>query len=392
MHEETVVHETLWVGINLFQEGRWPEAVSYFDRVLTVRTRVPSYRLAAACLAAECHRGQGDFSRAEQYYQLAIDESETVTEKHHNDWYTHYRPRAQFGLITVLRRTLSDEHDRIAGLIAGARELFQTFASRDLPAQVCGVEGLYCRQLGDIPGSVRRIVQGIQSIDGLPPPYLFLSPEHLEALLALTYLCSDGSAVLASDTAARVFTRKCGPWSTAVAAATMLHIHFQQRAEEMAERTGRGRGRNDEVEGWFRTLNRAARQERDPLLLSEDLLLRVVRAVEAGDRGLAEAPLKELGASLDVAPLALVLLRGVEVGVLAPGIFGDDGWPAEVGAILERGIAALNELQGRLVTYRFPRAMADRCRAVLGGAVLPGAPLELWSSEPVRLLRCRAWP
>src|SRR4051794_19945360 len=113
------LRETLDEGMRLFHAGDRVLAIPALDAVLRNPVHVPSFRLAAAGLLAETYRGAGEFARAQQYYVLAMGESEAIPrdERPRNEWYAHYRPRVQLGLITALRRGLDDGHERMRQLM-----------------------------------------------------------------------------------------------------------------------------------------------------------------------------------------------------------------------------------------------------------------------------------
>lgn len=392
--DESALRETLMVGLRLFHAGHRQEAIPALKHVLASPLRVPSYRLTAAGLLAETHRGLGDFVTAEQFYRLSIDESEAVLpdERRGNEWYEHYRPRAQLGLVTVLRRTLSSDHERFRSLLRIARDEFASYPALDLMAQLNAVEGLYFRQLGDIEGAIERLKEGIEGIRDVDPPYLFLHPEHFEALLVLAYLCSPSATLMASRMARDVLKAERGPWSTAVAAAGLLHLRLRRIDTEQPANGIDKVADQKQIDELLEVLADNARFEGDPLLLTEEVMLCLACNIAGQKQHAAAKCVDRLAELWDDLPQPLVALRAVELGSLAAPMIAVDCFPPTAETLLERGRVALEKLRGQLASYGCEARLQDQWYAILRKQVAPTTSLACWNSEPLQHLRARIWP
>jgi tetratricopeptide (TPR) repeat protein len=373
------------LGVRFFQQGYRHDALPFLEQSLNHPLSRGYKHMEAAVLLAESYRGMGDFARARAYYEQALAMSRQNL--------SYYRIRAQFGLITVLRRTLSDDHDYVLRLIQEARGWAVEPRWSDLPAQVEVAEGLYCRQRGDTDEAADRLRRGMSLIEGKSRPFVLFHPEHIEAFLVLCYLCNPGSAARAARHAHQVLAAQGLPWSTAITAAALLRLRLMRIAAAMGdgERVSLAEAR-PEVMQLLEELDRGASREGDPFLLSEAKLLRTVWAVLSPDRDELLGLRAGLVATLDGAPPATVLLRAVELGALARDI-EHAGGPPEIDRDFARaGLTLLDAFRARLRSYGMSEEDVDTCRELIAGNGRRESPLGLWDSSAVRELRCRTWP
>lgn len=395
------VYEQLRSAMTMFTAGQREETIPFFESILNNPVADVTARIVAACLVGESFRCIGNFDKAQQYYELAIRESDTIPEtiQSINEYIRHYRPRAFCGLLTVYRRTLLDDHERIKSLVREIKSDFNIFPIEDLPAQVSLMEGLYLRQLGDIQGSLSCISEGLESIRSAAKSssyFLFLHPEHFEALLLVSHLCAPGNNFHVRKLSREILQANRGPWSLAVAAAAQLHLHLRQAADgEFSNFSANEFGQeNDKVSELIAKLQKNARFEKDPLLLTECAMLSLLWYLLTEDFGSARRELNTLKKILPGCALPMVLLRAVEIGALRrelelAGLIPDPG----VEDILSLGRNALTELAKPLESYDCSDVLLQSWKALLDGEPAgAGFLLDRWAGEELIALRCRVWP
>lgn len=395
------VQEQLRVAMSFFTNGYREEAMPFCEQILKNQAADASKRVVAHCLLGEIFRGKGDFGRAQQQYELAIRESDSIPESRQalDEFVRHYRPRAFCGLLTVYRRTLFDDHEKIRKLLTEIKSDFSLFAIEDLPAQVNLMEGLYLRQLGDVEVSIACISEGLESVRNASTPYfLFLHPEHFEALLLISHLCLPGNNVHVRKLSREILKATRGPWSLAFAAAAQLHLHFRQAANGEFTHFGSnefGQEREKAVE-LMTVFQKNARFENDPLLLTECSMLSLVWHLLVEDFSQARRELVRLKNWLADGSPPLVLLRAVELGSLRheleiAGLQSDSA----IEFMLELGRGAFAELSKPLRSYGCADESCRFWKSLLA-AEPPRRPngfiLEIWASNEITELRNRVWP
>lgn len=395
------VYEQLRSAITMFTAGYREDTIPFFESVLNNPAADAAARTVASCLLGETFRGTGNFGKAQQYYELAIRESDTIPEAMQglNEFVRHYRPRAFCGLLTVYRRTLFDDHEKIKSLIREIKSNFNLFPIEDLPAQASLMDGLYLRQLGDVPGSLACIAEGLEGIRVAAqsrPYFLFLHPEHFEALLLVSHLCAPGNNFHIRKLSREILKANRGPWSLAFAAAAQLHLHLRRAADgEFSNFSANEFGQeSDTVSELIAQMQKNARFENDPLLLTECAMLSLIWYMMTEDFGQARRELNTLKKILPACAQPTILLRAVETGALRrelelAGLLSDPG----VDDILGLGQNALAELAQPLVSYGCSDFLIQNWEATLGAAQAgAGFLLERWASEELTELRCRVWP
>lgn len=395
------VYEQLRSAMTMFTAGYREDTIPFFGSILNNLAADTSARIVAACLLGETFRCTGNFDKAQQYYELVIQESDTIPESMQriNEYICHYRPRAYCGLLTVFRRTLFDDHERIKILIQKIKTDFNIFQIEDLPAQVNLLEGLYLRQLGNVQSSIVCIEEGLESVSNAAKSlsyFLFLHPEHFEALLMVSHLCATGSNFHVRKLSKEILQANRGPWSLAFAAAAQLHLHLRRAADgEFSNFSANEFGQeSDTVSELIAKLQKNARFENDPLLLTECAMLSLIWYMMTEDFGQARRELNTLKKILPACAQPTILLRAVETGALRrelelAGLLSDPG----VDDILNLGQNALTELAQPLASYGCSDFLIQYWKATLGAAQAgAGFLLERWASEELTELRCRVWP
>ncbi len=366
----------------------------------------PLARLIAYCLRGEMRRGAEDFEAAERDYRAAIREGKALeaaggTE---SEWYCAYRPRAQLGLITALRRQLWPDVPEMTELIAEAREEFiplrdhPDWPVEDLDAQVDAVEGVLFRQLGTGEAAAERLTEAAAGIRRVSVPwFLFWHPEHVEAHRVLACVTTPGMGGQGRHFAELLLRRTdTDPWSRAAALAALLHAQLDDLTWEGADPDGvRAALKDRGLRGVPRLLERLAEEgaaSGDPTLATEGPLLRAAWGAAAGA---GAACLGQLGAlaEREVDP-NLALLRGVEAAVISERWLGGGARPPVVRELCDRGQDALEFIEERLLQYNYPPEHRDWCRALLeGGGRAAGNAYGLgWGEELLVGLRARLWP
>ena len=392
MIELNKLREILMIGLRFFHAGRRTESIMPCEQVLNYHLQYPTFRMVAACLLGETYRGLGDFVKAEQYYELSVSQSELIPQESRrgNEWYEHYRPRAQFGLITVMRRMLSDEHDEIKQTLKDTKQQYQDYPNADLLAQLNVVEGLYLRQLGEVESSIDSIQTGMDGIIEVAPPYLFLEPEHFEALLLLSYVPLPSYTLQALRLSKNIIKKEEGTWSSAVAYIGLLHLQYRRILSASYEITKKD---INEISGWFYKLNENAAFEKDPLLMSEIMILQVIWSVIINDGEGIEELTEELMDYLEEhATTQIWLLRSLEMSSIS-GLLAENNYCSvdKLEWLLSKGRESLSKLTPQLKSYRCQQKLLDYWSKLLAD-VYTNSSLHEWDSEPLRLLRLRLWP
>lgn len=387
--------------MTMFTVGHREDTIPFFEAILGNPVADATAKTIAACLLGETFRGMGNFGKAQQYYSLAIRESDTIPESMQalNEFIRHYRPRAFCGLLTVYRRTLFDDHEIIKSLLKEIKSDFSHFPIEDLPAQVSLMEGLYLRQLGNLSSSITCISEGLESVRVAASStsfFLFLNPEHFEALLLISHLCSQRNSFHVRKISQEILKAGHGPWSLAFAAAAQLHLHLRQAAnEEFTNFSSTEFGQESEkVSKLIADLQKNARFENDPLLLTECAMLSLIWYLLIEDFQKALHELDRLKKMLPDCSQPLVLLRSVELGALRwelelAGLIPDTA----LETVFEHGRKAYSELSKPLQTYGCSDELRQFWKGLLSAQQLGSEfLLDLWASEKVTELRSRVWP
>lgn len=384
----------------LFHAGDRARALGLFRELLpAVHGSDPDSAAGIACLIAETLRGQGDLPGAAFHYERALILGRRLdADERLEGMFSHYGPRAHLGLILVLRRQLSPDHERLRDLLASAPRDYAPLGNADLTSQLSLLEGLFERQLFQLPGAQALLEEAYRGVATHSPPFLFLHPDHMQALLAQACLLRPADAIRARSMATELMQRAdIGPWSRGVAAAVLLSLRFReqlaakppQRPAETIRRTPRAERR------LMSHLARSAKFENDPFLLSEWQTQRLARIHVAGADLTKSDAVQRLAEVLADAPAPLTLLRAVELGLLAA--LGGPAADRRAGGferVRERGRLALDGLQERLLAYDADESLQAQWRDWMeGGSELSGeAAATAWNSEDMMRLRAIAWP
>ncbi len=388
-------------AMQLFHNGDRGDAVEILNKLYPdafVKDRVTA--LVIACLLGESLRGAGDFKAAQRHYEdaLSVGEALPQTQQRFNGFIVHYRPRAQVGLIMALRRQLSPDLERIRGLIDGARNDFAAYAADDLLAQLALLEGLFERQLFQIGTAKSLLEEAYTGVCALDPPYLFLHPDQIEALLVQACLCSPFDRLFAEMRSQQILKRAdSGRWSRAVASAVLLQTRLDDAMEQAFSNVTGWKGDMDPLErpedlGMLEALEKGAQKENDPFLLTEHRVQCLGRSCvrRSGDRAWELA--SELATLLDRCPEPLILLRAVETSLLweLPGGLG----PCTlIDDIRQMGRECLDSLSLQLPAYGVHRDFSDAWAASLADASYSTEHLlECWKSKEMLRLRALSWP
>jgi hypothetical protein len=391
------VREALEHGMRLFHDGLRDTAMAPLTAVLRNPHGAPSFRLAAAGLLAETYRGRADFLLAEHYYRTALAEADAIPplQRPGNEWYLHYRPRCALGLITVLRRLVSSDHRTISAELRATRDLARHLAIEDLSWQLDAVDGVYRRQCGDLDGAASLLGDARQGLADLRG-FCFWYPEHVAALLLQVQLLTlsgrvmvrRGARVLLDDPSVR-------PWSRAVAAACHLHAQLDRmlgRGATAADFTAAASDFTPDGAGHLlEVLETSARDERDPLLDSEWLILRLAWCQATGQAGAVAETARELLAIATRAPPILGVLRACEAKVIVAQFSPTAHEDAAVTALARHGSQALRELRESIASYGYGTDTVATWARILD---IPGPWPDVagWLDGPLAALRCLAWP
>lgn len=298
----------------------------------------------------------------------------------------------------VLRRQLSPDLDRIRLLIDGARHDFADYGTNDLPAQLALLEGLFERQLFQIGTAKSLLKEAYTGVCALDPPYLFLHPDQIEALLVQACLCSPFDRLYAEIRSQEILRRAdSGRWSQAVASSVLLQMHLDDTiSQTFASEPGvdsivspLGCPEDREM---LQTLETAARLENDPFLLTEYQIQRLGRfsVVRASDMILRS--IEELMVLLSRCPAPLTLLRAVEASLLWE-LCGGLGASATIRDIRQMGYEVLDALSLRLPAYSVPQKLRDTWADSLAVSSYSTATIfHRWNSTEMHRLRALAWP
>jgi hypothetical protein len=384
-------------GMRLFHDGLRDAAMAPLATVLRHPHGTPSLRLAAAGLLAETYRGRADFLHAEHYYRTALAEADAIPahERPVNEWYLHYRPRCALGLITVLRRLISSDHRTITTELRVTRDLAGHLAIADLAWQLSAVDGVYRRQCGDLDGAASLLGQAHHGMTDLRG-FCFWYPEHVAALrLQVQLLTPSGHALVRRGARALLDDPSVRPWSRAVAAACYLHLQLDrmlERGASMAERIAAAADLSPDGAGHLlETLEIGARDERDPLIDSEWLILRLAWHQATGQTGSVGETARELLEIAAGGPPILGVLRACEARVIvaqrSPAIREDDA----VTALAQHGSQALRELRAPIASYGYDADTVAAWACILDTPG-PWPGVTGWLGGPLSPLRRLAWP
>jgi len=390
-------HEALMHGMRLFHDGLRDAAMAPLVAVLRNPHSTPSFRLAAAGLLAETYRGRADFLRAEHYYRTALAEADAIPlhERPGNEWYLHYRPRCALGLITVLRRLISSDHRTITAELRVTRDLARHLDIEDLAWQLSAVDGVYRRQCGDLDGAASLLDdarQGLADLHG----FCFWYPEHVAALLLqVQLLTASGRALVRRGARALLDDPSVRSWSRAVAAACHLHMQLDRmisRGATAADRAAAAAdGSPDGAGHLLEVLETSARGERDPLLDSEWLIVRLAWRLAAGQAGAVAETARELLEIATRVPPILGVLRACEVSVIVAQFSPAAREDAAVMALAQHASLALRELDASIASYGYDaNTVAAWARILDTPGPWPG--ITGWLDSPISLLRRLAWP
>lgn len=393
------LYQLLRIAMDFFTSGQRVEALPFIEQILSSPVIEPVARLTAACLAAETYRGLGKFDKAEHYYELSIAESEKLRpdQQTNNEFVQHYRPRAHLGLLTVYRRILHEDHSKIQELLKQVQHDFTRFNVPDLQGQVCLVEGLYLRQIGEIENAVDKINEGYEAIKDMAPPFLFLYPEHFEALQVLTHLCQSDGRIYASRLANKLYKGGRSSWSVAVAAISLLHLHFRRAADgQFSDFSASEFGdAHEKVADFMSRLSKNAKFEKDPFLISEWNMMECIwKMLTEEDHQNVIKEVDEVLGVLKDASEPLILLRAVEFGALRKELALCGALEhVKASGIFETGLQLLDSLKPALSAYGCDASFFQQVTQYLTGNK-PSNPyiLEEWSTETLQILRSRVWP
>jgi hypothetical protein len=395
----TRVYEQLRAAITLFTNGYREDTIQFFEAILKNPAADATVKTVASCLLGETFRGMGDFGKAQQHYELTIRESDTIPDAMQvlNEYVRHYRPRAFCGLLTVYRRTLFDDHEKIKSLINEIKSDFNLFPIEDLPAQVSLMEGLYLRQISEVPSSISCIAEGLDSVRKADTPYfLFLQPEHFEALLLISHLCESGNDFHVRKISREILKANRGPWSLAFAGAAQLHLHLRQAANGEftnfnSNEFGQESQKVNELIGVFQ---KNAQFENDPLLLTECAMLSLIWYLLVEDTQQARNELHKLKKLLPISSQPLILLRAVELGALRMELnLAGLMQGSDLDVVFDLGRKAFEVLSNPLKTYKCSEEQCQFWKGLLTNEAIDSRfVLETWASEEIRALRSRVWP
>lgn len=402
-HQEVAaLRERLWLGIRLFQagqDGQRERAVQHFLHVLAHPLRVPGFRLAAACLIAETFRGVERYSDAEQYYRLALEESESIPEDEQlqSDWWRHYRPRSQLGLFMAYRQLLSKEPAHMRAILADAMRRFSHVDNVDFSALLTALDGLLSRQCGDLDGAQDLLSQAVEAMAELSPPFLLLCPDHVEGLLAQSLLLLPSGQVQAGRIARGLLGRaNLTSWTAALARGVVLHGALAQTfaapsVAQVARRLLDGNGPLC-VDELLSEMESAAASERDPALMTENLGLRAAFLL-AAQREEAEATLQALLRLTRAQNPVIRLLRSLEIAAAWLLAVGNRPTLGALADLCTLGLEALTALMPGLTAFGLEEAEITTCRGWLRGPLGDSASIPCgWLDGTLGHLRARLWP
>jgi len=379
-------------GMRLFHDGQRALAVPILDGVLGMQNVQPAHAMAAAGLIAETYRGEADYQRAAQYYELCQSEGAKVParDRIRSEWYRHYHPRSVLGLAMVMRRSISSDHRALRRMLEELQREAPTLGAVDLPAQIDVVFALYERQRGDTAAAASRLARAVAALAKSSPPFTFLAPDHASALLCQTQALIPEARFSANRRAAQLAADALvHAWSKAVATAVQLHVMIHGAFRDGYGGQGVSASIGARIEQAIGVLVRCANEDGDPFLATEAGILRGAWAALRGAALEVEDALTAVGEVLDrlpCAPAALCVLRAAEA--------------ARLGEACPRGrtssaIARLNRLAQEHIV---PVAAAAKTYGVTLTLALDSRepatssfPLD-WLDGPLRALRMLAWP
>jgi len=388
------------IGFNLFNAGDREEAIPILKQVLDDPFKVPTYRMVSACMIGETFRGMGKFNDADDFYELSIYESDLrpVSSRKGNEWYEHYRPRATFGLITILRRNLSTNHELIKQLLNDARDQYQEYRNQDLMAQLNVVEGVYFRQLGDIDGSIHYINSGIENTLLMAPPYLFWHPEHFQAMLLLSYVSDPGYLLQGSRLAKRMISEERNPWSNAIALSATIKLFLSRifnNSNSTNPKDNINKKQFSNISNLFERLNENVLFEKDPFLTTEIITLEAIWNCIISNENRVFQEIEQLDEYMtENASDPIWLLRSVELaaikGILLKNINDE---PKEILVrIWKKGVNILHRYSDALKSYGCKDSLIKQLDSLLTNQTIEQNQFKNFDSESVRMLRLRLLP
>jgi hypothetical protein len=226
------------------------------------------------------------------------------------------------------------------------------------------------------------------------PPFLFLHPDHIHALLAQTFLLRPADATKAEEAALELIQGSdTGSWSQAVAASILLSLHFREALESSPHHAITPTAPHERR--LLRTLAEAAEFEQDPLLSTEYQIQRLSRIYVAGADLTRSTAVEKIALLLNDAPAPTVLLRSVELSILwALSTPTKASSNSAFSRVREQGMAVLVSLRERLSAYDADESLqswwqgwlesvsGDSCRTAAAS----------WVGEEMMRLRAIAWP
>lgn len=390
------LHQTLNRGMRLFHDGLREPAIPILASVLRDSDSLPEFRLAAAVLLAETHRGRADFATAEHYFRTALAEADAIPadRRTNNEWYLHYRPRCALGLITSLRRLLSSDHRTIATELRDTRDLARSLTIEDLTWQLAAVEGVYRRQRGDLDGAVDLLRDAHGALAELHG-FCFWYPEHVAAmLLQVQLLAPSGRPLVRRGARALLEDPSVRAWSRSVAAACCLHLQLDRMWERVTTAEVAAAVASDAPDGvghLLEILEHSARNERDPLIDSEWLILRMAWSSASGRAPDIARTADELLDIVTGTPPILGVLRACEARMIAARSTLSNREQAAIAALAKHASHALRELAPAIASYG-PGADTVAAWARILEPSAPGPDVVAWLDGPLSTLRCLAWP
>ncbi len=397
----TKVHEQLRSAMTMFTSGYRMDAIPFFVSTLDNPAADATARTVASCLLGETYRGIGDFDIAQQYYEVAIRESDTIPESMRslNEFVWHYRPRAFCGLLSVYRRILFIDHEKIKSTIKGLQSDRSHFQVEDLVAQASLMEGLYLRQLGKSQLAISSILEGLELIGEASHSidyFLFLHPEHFKSLLLLSYLCSPGYNYQVRILSREIQQGNHGPWSRAITAIAQLHLHFRHVANAQFSRIEADEFQKDyqKIAALIAELKKNASLEKDPFLLTECTMLSLIWHLLIEDNSKVIHEFSKLARSVPVCQKPLALLRIIEIASLQrefelAGLTLGTSYEN----MLELGQNVFTELHSNLGSYGCSDTLCQFWKSLMAlENPRSESLLNIWASDELNELRSRIWP
>jgi hypothetical protein len=382
----------------LFAQHNLAAVAQVAGKILNHQRSDAASRLCAATIHAELARENEQYEEAETLYSRAIEEGRGDIGGALEAFALHYHPRAYLGLITVLRRELCPDTDKISNLISGYRRTFlapDAHPRQDSEAQIDAVEGVFLRQLGDSTTALNKLTAAAKAMSKMRLDYFqFWHPDHIDGHRVLVCMTAPALTIQGRHDADVLLRRPdIDDWSRAVGLAAKLHFQLDDALYETsgskAVRASLTAG-GSAVLKWLDELARAGNRSGNPTLATESLMLRATWHAASGEHTVVAKCLAELARS-EVDP-NLALLRGIEAAVLV------EGWPAvrsePAVQLCKVGQRALQYLSERLERYNYAVSDIEWCRELLGRAAnsVGAGGRPKWSPPELVSLRARIWP